>query len=42
MRLIPFCSYNSGPTFRTEVEKKFSVSLEEYRKKHGNVVGVEG
>ncbi len=42
LRLIPFCSYNSGPTFRNEVEKKFSISLEEYRKKHGNVVGVEG
>ncbi len=42
MRLVPFCSYNSGPTFRTETEKKYSISLEEYRKKHGNVVGVEG
>ena len=42
MRLIPFCSYNSGPTFRTEVEKKFSISLEEYRRRHGTTVGVEG
>ncbi len=41
-RIIPFCAYNSGPTYRTEVEKKFSITLEEYRKRHGNVVGVEG
>jgi len=40
--LIPFCSYNTGPTFREIVEKKYSISLEEYRKRHGNVVGVEG
>ncbi len=40
--IIPFCSYNTGPTFRQKIEKKYSISLEEYRKKHGNVVGVEG
>ncbi|MFQ6106147.1 MAG: tetraether lipid synthase Tes [Thermoplasmata archaeon] len=34
-RIIPFCAYNTGPTFREEVEKKFSVPLEEWRKKHG-------
>jgi len=33
-RIIPFCAYNGGPTFRTEVEKKFSVSLDEWKKKH--------
>ena len=32
-RIIPFCSYNGGPTHRTEVEKKFSMTLEEYKKK---------
>ncbi|MFA5312048.1 MAG: radical SAM protein [Methanomassiliicoccales archaeon] len=34
-RIIPFCAYNGGPTYRTEVEKKFSVPIEEWRKKHG-------
>ncbi len=26
-RLIPFCAYNGGPTYRKEVEKRFSVTL---------------
>ncbi len=30
-RLIPFCSYNGGPTYREEVEKKFSVPISEWR-----------
>jgi uncharacterized radical SAM superfamily Fe-S cluster-containing enzyme len=30
-RLIPFCSYNGGPTYRTEVEEKFSVPISEWR-----------
>ncbi len=30
-RIIPFCAYNSGPTYREEVEKRFSLPL---RKKH--------
>jgi len=34
-KIIPFCAYNSGPLYRTEVEKKFSVPLAEWRKKHG-------
>jgi 7,8-dihydro-6-hydroxymethylpterin dimethyltransferase len=34
-RIIPFCAYNSGPVYRTEVEKKFSVPLEEWRKTKG-------
>jgi len=33
-RIIPFCAYNGGPTFRTEVEKKFSIPLSEWNKKH--------
>jgi uncharacterized radical SAM superfamily Fe-S cluster-containing enzyme len=35
MKLIPFCAYNSGPVYRTGVEKKHSIPLEEWRKKHG-------
>jgi len=34
-RIIPFCAYNGGPVFRTEVEKKYSVPLEEWRKTRG-------
>ncbi|OPY26502.1 MAG: molybdenum cofactor biosynthesis protein A [Methanomassiliicoccales archaeon PtaU1.Bin030] len=34
-RIIPFCAYNGGPTYRTEVEKKFSVPLVEWRKTKG-------
>jgi len=33
-RIIPFCAYNTGPVFRESTEKKFSVPLEEWRKKH--------
>ncbi|MBU1159022.1 MAG: radical SAM protein [Candidatus Thermoplasmatota archaeon] len=36
MRLIPFCAYNSGPVYRTDVEKRFSIPLDEWRKKHGD------
>ncbi|MFQ6061335.1 MAG: radical SAM protein, partial [Thermoplasmata archaeon] len=35
-RIIPFCAYNTGPTYREEVERKFSVSLEEWRREHGS------
>lgn len=35
MKIIPFCAYNSGPVYRTEVEKKFSVPITEWRRKHG-------
>lgn len=34
-KIIPFCAYNSGPVYRTEVEKRFSVPLAEWRKRHG-------
>jgi uncharacterized radical SAM superfamily Fe-S cluster-containing enzyme len=34
-RIIPFCAYNGGPTYRTEIEKKFSVPLVEWRKTKG-------
>ncbi len=30
-RLIPFCAYNTGPTYREEVERKFSIPLEEWK-----------
>jgi len=36
MSIIPFCAYNSGPTFRTEIEKKFSVPLDKWRKQKGD------
>ncbi|MCU0852257.1 MAG: radical SAM protein [Thermoplasmata archaeon] len=35
-KIIPFCAYNSGPVYRTAVEKQFSVPLAEWRKKHGD------
>ncbi len=30
-RIIPFCSYNTGPEYRTEVEKKFGISKEDWQ-----------
>ena len=33
-RVIPFCAYNSGPEYRVEIEKKFSVPLAEWKKTH--------
>ncbi|MCD6452334.1 MAG: radical SAM protein [Acidobacteria bacterium] len=33
--IYPFCTYNGGPTFREKVEKKFSIPLEEWKKKMG-------
>jgi hypothetical protein len=35
-RIIPFCAYNTGPTFRNEVEKKFAVPLREWSKRQSN------
>jgi hypothetical protein len=34
-RIIPFCAYNGGPTYREQVEKKFSVPIEEWRRTRG-------
>jgi hypothetical protein len=34
-RIIPFCAYNSGPVYRTEIEKKFSVPIDQWRKQKG-------
>ncbi len=30
-RIIPFCAYNGGPTYRKEIEKKYSIPLDEWR-----------
>ncbi len=35
-RIIPFCAYNTGPTFRNEVEKKFAIPLREWSKRQQN------
>jgi uncharacterized radical SAM superfamily Fe-S cluster-containing enzyme len=32
-RIIPFCAYNTGPTYREEIEKRYSVPLSEWKKK---------
>jgi len=37
-RLIPFCAYNTGAVFRQEVESKFGMTFEEYRKKTGEEI----
>ncbi|MDE1821308.1 MAG: radical SAM protein [Euryarchaeota archaeon] len=34
-RIIPFCSYNSGPIYRTEVEQKFSIPVGDFQKQKG-------
>jgi 7,8-dihydro-6-hydroxymethylpterin dimethyltransferase len=34
-RVIPFCSYNSGPIYRTEVEQKFSIPIADFQKQKG-------
>jgi len=33
-RMYPFCTYNSGPVFREKVERRFSIPLEEWRRRH--------
>ncbi len=33
-RIIPFCAFNGGPTYRNEIEKKYSVPLDQWRKKN--------
>lgn len=34
-RLYPFCTYNSGPVYREQIEKEYSIPLEEWRKLYG-------
>jgi len=36
LKVIPFCAYNGGPEYRAVIEKKFSVPLEEWKKRHGD------
>ncbi|MCK4970960.1 MAG: radical SAM protein, partial [Thermoplasmata archaeon] len=31
-RIIPFCAYNSGPVFRDELERKFAMNNEEFKR----------
>lgn len=34
LRVIPFCAYNSGPEYRVEIEKKYSVPIAEWKAQH--------
>jgi hypothetical protein len=36
-RIIPFCAYNAGPTYREAVERKFSVPYDEWIARHRDV-----
>ena len=40
-RIIPFCAYNSGPTYRTEIESKYSLPVKEWLAKHPGCAVVE-
>lgn len=33
-RIYPFCTYNSGPTYREMIERKYSIPLEEWERKN--------
>lgn len=33
-QVIPFCAYNGGPEYREEIEKKFSIPLDEWKQKN--------
>jgi hypothetical protein len=33
--IYPFCTYNSGPVYREKVEKKFSMSMEQWKHQGG-------
>ncbi len=41
-RIVPFCAYNSGPTYREEIERKYSVPLEEWEARYGKIKFDEG
>lgn len=41
-KIYPFCTYNSGPIYREQVEKEFSVPAEEWKKQHGGQFVSEG
>ena len=36
-RIYPFCTYNSGPVFRTRIEKQFSCPKSEYKPRKTNI-----
>lgn len=36
-KIYPFCTYNSGPVFREKIERQFSIPLEEWRRRHGEM-----
>ncbi len=42
-RIIPFCSYNTGPEYRKEVESKFGTPIEEWQKRNpgGHIMGLD-
>jgi uncharacterized radical SAM superfamily Fe-S cluster-containing enzyme len=35
--IIPFCAYNSGPSYRDAIEKKYSIPLEEWERTKGKL-----
>jgi uncharacterized radical SAM superfamily Fe-S cluster-containing enzyme len=35
--IIPFCAYNSGPSYRDTIEKKYSIPLEEWERSKGKL-----
>jgi len=35
--IIPFCAYNSGPSYREAIEKKYSIPLEEWERTKGKL-----
>ncbi len=39
-KVYPFCAYNSGPTFREKIEHDHRIEIEDYRARHGDVVGI--
>ncbi len=36
MRIVPFCAYNGGHELRYEIERKYSIPVEEWKKQHGS------
>ncbi len=36
-RIVPFCAYNSGPTYREEIERRYSIPLEVWESRHGKM-----
>ncbi|WGI16885.1 tetraether lipid synthase Tes [Methanonatronarchaeum sp. AMET-Sl] len=36
-KIIPFCAYNSGPTYRQQIEQKHSIPIKEWKKQKGKI-----